>query len=128
MVNCVKGLLENAYCIMIFFKWFMTIECIEINWFCKHRKKVRSRQAFISTNSCIELSKTQFSLWVLLKQEIDIRQPIINNHQLIELCVSECYFLWDNVIWNLLYSGQTGLSKIVVLPESSRTLKNKLLN
>ena len=35
---------------------------------CKHRKKVRSSQACISINSCTELSKTKFSLWVLLSQ------------------------------------------------------------
>ena len=46
----------------------MIIECIEINWLCKHRKKVRSSQASISTNSCTELSKTQFPRRVLLKQ------------------------------------------------------------
>ena len=40
----------------------------EINWLCEHRKKVRSSQACISINSCTELSKTKFSLWVLLSQ------------------------------------------------------------
>ena len=39
---------------------------IHRNWLCKHRKKVRSSQACISINSCTELSKTKFSLWVLL--------------------------------------------------------------
>ena len=38
--------------------------------------------------------------------------------QLTELCVSEYYFLWDNVIWNLLNSGPIGLSVMVVLSES----------
>ena len=32
--------------------------------------------------------------------------------------VSECYFLWDNVIWSLLNSGPIGLSKMVVLSKS----------
>ena len=43
---------------------------------------------------------------------------LIDIHQLIELCVSECYFLWDNVIWNLLNSRKTGLLTMVVLSES----------
>ena len=38
--------------------------------------------------------------------------------QLLELCVSECYFLWDNVIWNLVNSGPIGLSITVVLLQS----------
>ena len=47
---------------------FVTIQYTEINLLCKHRKKVRSSQACISINSCTELSKTKFSLWVLLSQ------------------------------------------------------------
>ena len=43
---------------------------------------------------------------------------LVHIQQLIELCVSECYFLWDNVIWNLLNSGPIGLSIMVVLSES----------
>ena len=43
------------------------MESIEINWLCKHSKKVRSSQAYISVNSCTELIKTQFPLWVLLR-------------------------------------------------------------
>ena len=43
---------------------------------------------------------------------------LVDIQQLIELCVSECYFLWDNVIWNLLNSGPIGLSIMVVLSES----------
>ena len=35
---------------------------IEINWLCKHRKKVISSQACISINSCTESSKTKFFL------------------------------------------------------------------
>ena len=38
-------------------------------------------------------------------------------HQLIELCVSECYFLYDNKMWNLENSGPIGLSIMVVLSE-----------
>ena len=53
--------------------------------------------------------------------------------KLIELCVSECYLLWDSVIWNLLNSGPIGLSIMVVLSEGQDnhyciTLKNLLLN
>ena len=43
---------------------------------------------------------------------------LVDIQQLIELCVSECYFLWDNVIWNLLNSGPIDLSIMVVLSES----------
>ena len=43
---------------------------------------------------------------------------LVDIQQLIELCVSECYFLWDNVVWNLLNSGPIGLSIMVVLSES----------
>ena len=43
---------------------------------------------------------------------------LIDIQKLIELFVSNCYFLWDNVIWNLLNSGPVGLSVMVVLLES----------
>ena len=36
------------------------MECKELNWLCRHMKKVRRSQASISRNSCPELSKTQF--------------------------------------------------------------------
>ena len=42
---------------------------IEVNWLYKHRKKLRSSQAYIPINSCTELSKPQFSLWVSLNHE-----------------------------------------------------------
>ena len=32
--------------------YYVTMKCIKINWSCKHIKKVRSSQAFISINSC----------------------------------------------------------------------------
>ena len=35
-------------------------EYTEINWLCKHRRKLRSSQAYILTNSCAELRKTVF--------------------------------------------------------------------
>ena len=38
--------------------------------------------------------------------------------QIFKLSVSACYFLWDNVIWDLLNSGPIGLSIMVVLSES----------
>ena len=37
--------------------------------------------------------------------------------QLLELCLSECYFLYNNVIWTLENSGLIGLSIMVVLSE-----------
>ena len=37
--------------------------------------------------------------------------------QLLELCLSECYFLYNNVIWTLKNSGPLGLSIMVVLSE-----------
>ena len=39
---------------------YVTIECLEINWLCKHMKRSEAaKQRFLT-----ELSKTQFSLWV----------------------------------------------------------------
>ena len=35
-----------------------------------------------------------------------------------ELCVSECCFLWGNVIWNLLNSDQKDFSVMVVLSDT----------
>ena len=49
---------------------YVTIKCIEINWLCKHRQKVRGSQVSISIIYCTELSKTQFSLWVSLNNYI----------------------------------------------------------
>ena len=43
---------------------------------------------------------------------------LVHIQQLIELCVSECNFLWDNVIWNLLNSGPIAFSIMLVLSES----------
>ena len=43
---------------------------------------------------------------------------LVDIQQLIELCVSECYFLWDNIIWDLLSYGPIGLSIMVALSES----------
>ena len=37
--------------------------------------------------------------------------------QLLELCLSECYFLYNNAIWTLEKSGPTDLSVMVVLSE-----------
>ena len=57
---------------------------------------------------------------------------VIDIQQLIELCVSECYFLWDNVILNLHNSGPIGLSIMVVLSmiflQKLFSRKNMLLN
>ena len=35
-----------------------------------------------------------------------------------ELCVSECYFLWSNLIWNLINFGSICPSLMSVLSES----------
>ena len=43
------------------------MEYIEINWLLKYMNKVRSSQAYISIDSCTELSKKQFYLRVLLR-------------------------------------------------------------
>ena len=37
--------------------------------------------------------------------------------QLLELCLSECYFLYNNVIWTLENSGPIGLAAMAVLSE-----------
>ena len=50
-----------------------------------------------------------------MKQEQNL--TLVDIHQLIELCVSECYFLYDNLIWNLYNSGSISLSIMVVLAE-----------
>ena len=42
---------------------------------------------------------------------------LVDIHQLIDLCVSECYFLYNNLIWKLYNSGPIGLSITVVLSE-----------
>ena len=39
-----------------------TMECIELDWLCKHMKNIRSSQASVSINSSTELSKIQFFL------------------------------------------------------------------
>ena len=52
------------------------MECKEIDWLFKHKKKVRCSQASISINSCTELSKTQFSQWVTLKLILPVVQKV----------------------------------------------------
>ena len=52
---------------------------------------------------------------------------LVDIQQLIELCVNACYFLWDNVIWNLLNSGPIGLSIMVVLSQSYLQYLEKML-
>ena len=61
-----------------------------------------------------------------LKQEQNL--TLVDIHQLIELCVSECYFLYDNLIWNLYNSGPISLSIMVVLAECYlQTLEEKYI-
>ena len=47
-----------------------------------------------------------------------MKLTLIDIQWLIELCISECYILWDNLIWNLFDSRPIGLSIMVVLAES----------
>ena len=42
---------------------------------------------------------------------------LVDIHQLIELCVVQCYFLYNNLIWKLYNSGPISLSMMVVLSE-----------
>ena len=47
------------------------MEYIELNWLCKHKKKVRSNRPCISKNSCTEVRvKHSFPLWVSLRTKI----------------------------------------------------------
>ena len=39
-------------------------------------------------------------------------------HKLLEICLSECFFLYSNEIWKLDNLEEIGLSIMVVLPES----------
>ena len=45
------------------------------------------------------------------------RLNLTNIQQLLELCLSECYILYNNVIWTLENSGPIGLSIMVVLSD-----------
>ena len=51
---------------------------------------------------------------------------LVDIQQLTELCVSECYFLYNNLIWKLYNSGPIGLPIMVVLSECFRDLKKNL--
>ena len=42
---------------------------------------------------------------------------MVGIHQPNELCVSECYFLYNSLIWNLYKSGPIGFSIMFVLSE-----------
>ena len=46
---------------------------------------------------------------------------LVEIHQLIDLCVSECYFHYNNLIWKLYNSGTIGLSIISLRMLSSKT-------
>ena len=58
----------------------MIIECIELNWSCKHMKKVRSRQAAILVLNRV---KHSFSLWVSLTLFWLIPNNILNTKVLL---------------------------------------------
>ena len=58
-----------------------------------------------------------------LKEDYDdlklrTKLSLVDIHQMLELCLSECYFLWQNQIWQLTNSGPIGLSIMVVISES----------
>ena len=44
-------------------------------------------------------------------------------HELLVLCLRECYFLYNNVIWTLENSGPIGLSILVILYECYLQIK-----
>ena len=109
----------------------------------KNQRKVRNSKSFVSPVQTwkIEPDEIQVSYDVTkLFQSIPIDKAIdaipqqlsedyedlkartkltlVDIQQLIEVCVSECYFLWDNVIWSLPNSGPIAFSIMVVLSES----------
>ena len=109
----------------------------------KNHQKVKSSRSFVSQAQAwkIEPDEIQVSYDVTnlypsvpIDKAIDViiqqlsedyenlktrtKLTLVDIQQLIKLCVSECYFLWDNVIWNVLNSGPIGLSIMVVLSES----------
>ena len=43
---------------------------------------------------------------------------LVDIHKLLEVCLSECYFIWENKIWHLSNSGPIGLSIMVIISES----------
>ena len=48
---------------------------------------------------------------------------LVDIHQLIDLCVSECYFLYNNLIWKLYNSGPNGISLSCAFDISPKTFK-----
>ena len=66
----------------------------------------------------IEPTEIQVSYDVLnLYPSVPLDRSIQDIQQLLELCLSDCYFLYNNVIWSLENSGPLGLSIMVVLSE-----------
>ena len=78
------------------------MEFIEIDWFCKHRKKVRSSQASISINSCTELSKTQLFLVSIVKFFITplcvVFLPQTYASRLISRSLSSLFIFCDSIV------------------------------
>ena len=70
----------------------------------------------------IPLDKARDIIVEYLKNEFNnvttrTKLTLVDIHQLIDLCVSECYFLYNNLIWKLYNSGPIGLSIMVVFSE-----------
>ena len=103
--------------------------------FNKNQHKVKKSRSFVSQEEIqvlydvtnlypsIPINKTIDVILQQLSEDYEelktrTKLTLIDVQQLIELCKSECYFLWDNVIWNFLNSGPIGLSVMVVLSES----------
>ena len=66
MFSCVKAKTNSNFAVKLAERsnrLYVIMECIELNWLCKHMKKIRSSQTSISINPC---TKHSFSLWVSL--------------------------------------------------------------
>ena len=59
------------------------IEFLEFNWLCKHIKKIISCRYSIFLNSCPELRKPQFSVWVSLRGVILTQIVTYSGHWLV---------------------------------------------
>ena len=96
-------------------------EKFKIIWFASSNMENWTRWSYIQvpyhvTNLYPSISINQ-AINVILQQlsedydnlQTRTKLTLVDIQQLIELCVSECYFLCNNVIWNLLISGQDHL-------------------
>ena len=60
----------------------------------------------------VEYLKNDFN-----KVKTRTKLTLVDLYQIIELCVSECYFLYNHLIWKLYNSGPISLSTMAVLSE-----------